>query len=94
MRGITVTYIIVSRGTDVQSTDVKRNTINRRYEMTNTERLINDLMFNISNGINYVDFWVGKYTGNNPSVINALRNRGYKVNRLFTSKGSLYRLEY
>jgi hypothetical protein len=61
--------------------------------MTNTDRLINDLMFNISNGINYVDFWVGRYTGNNPSVINALRNRGYKVNRLFTSNGSLYRLE-
>jgi hypothetical protein len=48
---------------------------------TNTERLIKSLEFAVENGHRTVDFMVGKYTGNGPSVVAALRARGYKVDR-------------
>lgn len=49
--------------------------------MTNTARLIATLEHSISFGINYIDFRVGKYTGNGPSVVAALRRRGYNIQR-------------
>jgi hypothetical protein len=48
---------------------------------TNTERLIKDLETSIANGIDSVNFMVGKNTGNGPSVVAALRARGYTVDR-------------
>lgn len=47
--------------------------------MKNADRLIEALKFSKMNGVDYVDFYVGRYTGNGPSVVPALRRRGYKV---------------
>ncbi len=47
--------------------------------MTNTERLIENLEQATKHGVNYVHFYVGKFTGNSPAVISALRRRGYVV---------------
>lgn len=49
--------------------------------MTNTERLIQSLTSGYPHGVARMTFWVGKYTGNGPSVVNALRRRGYQVTR-------------
>ena len=49
--------------------------------VTNTERLIKSLETAIANGHSEVDFMVGRYTGNGPSVVTALRARGFVVNR-------------
>lgn len=47
--------------------------------MTNTERLIKNLEHANNLGYPTVFFRVGKYTGNGPSVVEALRRRGYEV---------------
>lgn len=49
--------------------------------MTNTERLIKNFEACREQGF-YCGFMTGKYTGNGPSVVAALRRRGYKVERL------------
>lgn len=49
--------------------------------MTQTERLISHFNEAKENGKDCIHFFVGKYTGWNASVINALRNRGYTVER-------------
>lgn len=49
--------------------------------MTNTERLIASIEHCKMHGIKEFVFMVGRYTGNGPSVINALRRRGYKVQK-------------
>lgn len=49
--------------------------------MTNTERLIASIERCKTLGIKEFVFMVGRYTGNGPSVINALRRRGYKVQK-------------
>ena len=61
--------------------------------MTNTERLIQALEHCTRNGKPHTDFIVGKYTGNGPSVVAALRRRGYKVDRLPAGGAAYYRLE-
>lgn len=48
---------------------------------TNTERLICDLKTGLLNGHTEVSFMVGRYTGNGPSVVAALRKRGFVVDR-------------
>ncbi len=50
--------------------------------MTNTERLIASLEYAIKSGLPYLNFYVGKYTGNGASVVEALRRRGYRVERI------------
>lgn len=50
--------------------------------MTNTERLIKSLEYAKQSGLNYVNFAVGKYTGNGSSVVSALRKRGFNVVKL------------
>lgn len=57
--------------------------------MTNTERLIASLEFAKKSGLNYVNFAVGKYTGNGSSVVAALRKRGFMVVKLKTGYYSL-----
>ena len=49
--------------------------------MTNTARLIETLTAAIAGGQDSVRFYTGRYTGNGPSVVNALRRRGYTVIR-------------
>lgn len=49
--------------------------------MTNTDRLINDYNNCQAHGCN-CRFAVGKYTGNGPSVVAALRRRGFTVTKL------------
>lgn len=49
--------------------------------MTNTDRLINDFNTCQAHGWN-CRFAVGKYTGNGPSVVAALRRRGFTVTKL------------
>lgn len=58
--------------------------------MTNTERLISELNKSNCAGLDHFDFYVGKYTGNGPSVVGALRRRGYTVEKLAQKNG--YRL--
>lgn len=58
--------------------------------MTNTERLIASVEHATREGRASVTFFVGKYTGNNPSVVAALRRRGYRVER--AGKQALYKL--
>lgn len=60
--------------------------------MTNTERLIASLECAINAGIPHVSFMVGKYTGNGPSVVAALRRRGYRVERVPAGGVCCYRL--
>ncbi len=49
--------------------------------MNNTARLIADLDAALLRGESYVLFRVGRYTGNNTSVIGALNRRGYQCHR-------------
>lgn len=49
--------------------------------MTNTERLIASFKSAEEFGCLPVHFMVGRYTGNGPSVVEALRRRGYDVAR-------------
>jgi|GEM_PF-3590431 len=60
--------------------------------MTNTERLIASLEFGIKAGQPSLTFMVGKYTGNGPSVVAALRRRGYKVDKVPAGGSACYRL--
>lgn len=60
--------------------------------MTNTERLIADLEHCTEYGKPHVYFQVGKYTGNGPSVVAALRRRGYSVTRVPAIGVTCYRL--
>ncbi len=48
---------------------------------SNTDRLISDLELSVANHVDHVDFEVGKYTGNGPSVVAALRRRGFEVSK-------------
>lgn len=61
--------------------------------MTNTERLIKSLEYAKNSGRNYIDFMVGKYTGNGPSVVAALRRRGFKVDKVPAGGVACYRLQ-
>jgi hypothetical protein len=61
--------------------------------MTNTEQLIANLENCKKNGDFFVDFMVGKNTGNSPSVIPALRNRGYSVTSDSCGKSTIWRLK-
>lgn len=61
--------------------------------MTNTERLIASLGHAAKSGRSYVDFLVGRYTGNGPAVVAALRRRGYKVSKVPADGVACYRLE-
>lgn len=58
--------------------------------MTNTERLISELIKANCAGFGHLDFYVGKHTGNGPSVVGALRCRGYTVEKL--AQRNRYRL--
>lgn len=49
--------------------------------MTNTERLIASLEHAVKFGYPDITFAVGKYTGNGVAVVEALRRRGYTVQR-------------
>ena len=49
---------------------------------SNSDRLICDLEVSVANHVNHVDFAVGKYTGNGPSVVAALRRRGFEVSKI------------
>lgn len=60
--------------------------------MTNTERLIASLENAKKSGVNEVTFYVGRYTGNGPSVVAALRRRGFKVEKQRSASNALYRL--
>ena len=61
--------------------------------MTNTQRLIASLDHAIMYGIPHVDFMVGRYTGNGPTVVAALRRRGYIVTKVPAGRATMYRLE-
>jgi hypothetical protein len=50
--------------------------------MTNTERLIYSLECAIKSGLPHLNFLVGRYTGNGPAVVGALRRRGYLVTKV------------
>lgn len=50
--------------------------------MTNTERLIATMEHAVKCGYPCITFAVGKHTGNGPSVVEALRRRGYSVDRV------------
>ncbi|AGN82351.1 MULTISPECIES: hypothetical protein [Pseudomonas] len=52
--------------------------------MTNTERLIEEFKHCKAHGVT-LRFATGRNTGNGPSVVEALRRRGYTVNRLRSS---------
>ena len=60
--------------------------------MTNTDRLIASLDGAKKAGVNHVDFYVGRYTGNGPSVVAALRRRGFSVSKIQSASNALYRL--
>ena len=49
--------------------------------MTNTERLIKAFEHGQKFGYPEMDFAVGRYTGNGIAVVEALRRRGYSVER-------------
>lgn len=59
--------------------------------MTNTERLIYSLECAKKAGVDYLNFYVGKMTGNGPAVVGALKRRGFTVERNHGVRGS-YRL--
>lgn len=61
--------------------------------MTNTQRLIQTLEQAEQFGIPSVEFAVGAYTGNGPSVVAALRRRGFTVVRVPEAGLTAYRLE-
>ncbi len=58
--------------------------------MTNTEQLVEQLERTAKSGVPCMVFMVGKYTGNGPSVVGALRRRGFRVERVGGSN-STYR---
>lgn len=60
--------------------------------MTNTERLIASVEHAAKYGQPSITFKVGKYTGNGPSVTNALIRRGYKVEKVPAGGIVCYRL--
>lgn len=60
--------------------------------MTNTERLIASVEHAAKYGQGTITFMVGRYTGNGPSVVAALRRRDYKVDKVPASGHSCYRL--
>lgn len=60
--------------------------------MTNTERLIYSLECAKKSGLHHLTFMVGRWTGNGPSVVNALRRRGYEVTKVPASGHACYRL--
>lgn len=60
--------------------------------LTNTERLIATLEHAEKYGDGTVIFNVGKYTGNGPSVVAALKKRGFDVS-VYTSGGGSYVLK-
>lgn len=49
--------------------------------MKPTDRLIVTFNHVIENGLTEIRFYVGKFTGYGPGVIQALRKRGYTVSR-------------
>lgn len=51
-------------------------------KLTNTDRLIASFEHCQKFGQDKCFFYVGKYTGNGPSVVSALRRRGYTVDKL------------
>ena len=59
--------------------------------LSNTDRLIKSFEATTKAGLASMDFSVGKYTGNGPGVVAALRRRGLKITRN-TTPGS-YRME-
>ena len=61
--------------------------------MSNTERLIDTLVHNTNHGVPEVVFAVGRYTGNGASVVNALRRRGYVVERTSIRSPMTYTLK-
>jgi 4-hydroxyphenylpyruvate dioxygenase-like putative hemolysin len=60
-------------------------------KLTNTERLILSFESAERAGFDYINFRVGKYTGNGPSVVAALKRRGFKLMRLNTGYYSMRR---
>lgn len=60
-------------------------------KLTNTDRLIETLERAEFSGNGVVFFYVGKYTGNGPAVIPALRKRGFKVSKHVTGMYELKR---
>lgn len=50
--------------------------------MTNTQRLIAGFEHSQRHGAPRFIFLVGKFTGNGPAVVAALRRRGYKVDHV------------
>ena len=61
--------------------------------MTNTERLIYSLECAIKSGMPHLNFMVGRYTGNGPAVVAALRRRGYQVTKVPAGGVTCYRLQ-
>ncbi len=59
--------------------------------VTNTEQLLRSLHQAEQQGISRITFRVGKYTGNGPAVIGALRHRGFSVQRLHNGTYELCR---
>jgi hypothetical protein len=60
--------------------------------MTNTERLIQSLAYAEQSGQRGLTFMVGRYTGNGPAVVAALRRRGYEVTKVPAIGVTCYRL--
>lgn len=61
--------------------------------MNNTDRLIQSLECAIRAGQDSVTFMVGRYTGNGPAVVAALRRRGFIVSKVPAGRVSAYRLQ-
>ena len=53
-----------------------------KAKLSNTDRLIANFEDCQRGGVDKCRFRVGKYTGNGPSVVAALRRRGYTVEKL------------
>lgn len=50
--------------------------------MTKIEQMIETIKFTAEQGHDCITFMVGKNTGYHPSIVNALRSRGYTVVRV------------
>lgn len=50
--------------------------------MTNTEQLLASLEWHQQYEYQHMDFYVGRFTGNGPAVVAAMRRRGYRVEKL------------
>ncbi len=57
--------------------------------MSNTDRIIASLVAAQKFGATFLEFRIGKYTGNGTSVVAALRRRGFAVTRI---PGGSYRV--